>query len=386
MPVATLPKAPPLPGVERVVGRRRGAAAGPTLLCIAALHGNEPAGFLGVRRVLAALAGISELRGEIVALVGNRKALAAGQRFLVEDLNRLWSEERLEQLRAGVFEPHAEDEEMLELDDEIRRVTAEARGPIYVLDLHTTSGPGTAFAVLDDTLPNRDFALEFPAPLVLGLEEELSGPLLPMLLERGMVTVGFESGQHDDPASVDGAEAAVWIALETSGVLPPGHPEVARARALLSERTSHLPHVTEVRYRHPVDPADRFTMEPGFASFDRVTVGQRLAADRNGPIHCPEDGLILMPLYQDQGEDGFFIVRAIEARWLRVSERLRRLGIEKWVHWLPGVRRHPSQAHTFVVNRRVARWFALELFHLLGFRRHGRVGDELVVSRRSGDV
>jgi hypothetical protein len=90
-----------------------------------------------------------------------------------------------------------------------------------------------------------------------------------------------------------------------------------------------------------------------------------------------------MPLYQQQGDDGFFIVREIRTFWLHLSAWTRRLGLERIVHWLPGVHSKPGADDSFVVDRRVARWYALELLHLLGFRRHGLLGDRyLEVSRR----
>jgi hypothetical protein len=38
-----------------------------------------------------------------------------------------------------------------------------------------------------------------------------------------------------------------------------------------------------------------------------------------------------------------------------------------------------------VVNKGVARWYALQLFHLLGYRRHEDAGPRLVLGRRRYD-
>jgi succinylglutamate desuccinylase len=92
---------------------------------------------------------------------------------------------------------------------------------------------------------------------------------------------------------------------------------------------------------------------------------------------------MLMPLYQAQGDDGYFLVRDVRPFWLRLSGAMRRRRLERWLHLLPGVRRHPDRPGSFVVDRRVARWYALEVFHLLGFRRLSDTGRELSVSRRS---
>jgi hypothetical protein len=94
----------------------------------------------------------------------------------------------------------------------------------------------------------------------------------------------------------------------------------------------------------------------------------------------------LMPLYQKLGNDGFFLVRGFSTVWLSISASLRHLRVDSIVHWLPGVRRHPEKPATYLINRAIARWYALEIFHLLGFRRMGELGRALVVARRPHDV
>ncbi len=380
--------------VPRILGRVEGPAPGPTLIVVGGLHGNEPAGVKALLRILPRLAadpaGIT--RGRVVGLSGNRKALRAKRRYLVHDLNRYWLPERVERLRA---EPDAagldgEDEELYQLDREILRLLDAAGGGkhegqrVYLLDLHTTSGPRLPFATLDDSLRNRPFAFAFPVPVVLGLEEELAGTLSIHVETLGVITAGFESGMHDAPESVDRAEAVIWIALEASGVLEPGsRPEVDAARRSLAVECSGLPEVVEIRYRHAITPADGFRMDPGYVNFQPIAVAEKLGGDHRGPITSPLSGLMLMPLYQQQGADGFFVVQPVRRLWLETSAVVRRWRLERFLHLLPGVRRHPELAGSFIVDRRFARWLALQLFHLLGFSRQSVAGRYLVMSRRS---
>lgn len=374
----------------RVIGELRGRDDdGPVLICVGALHGNEPAGVLALDRLLRRLKSLpmAGLRGRMVGLAGNLQALGQGRRYLQHDLNRFWSRDRAERLRERPEPLEAEAEELRDLAGELERILDESAGRrIYFLDLHTTSGRGPAFANLDDTLPNRRFALEFPVPLVVGIEEELAGTLASYLCDRGVITVGFESGQHQEPEAVDRAEAAIWIALEASGVLVRGsRPEVAAARHILAANRGSLPHVVEVLYRHVIRPGDRFKMLPGFRNFQPVKAGQPLARDHHGLIVAQQDGCLLMPLYQEQGEDGFFLARRVRPMWLRLSEYVRRLRLERYLHLLPGVQPNQALAGSFIIDRRRARWLALEVFHLLGFRRHSEVDRFLVMARRSHD-
>ena len=76
-----------------------------------------------------------------------------------------------------------------------------------------------------------------------------------------------------------------------------------------------------------------------------------------------------MPLYQKLGEDGFFIARRVAPFWLRVSAFLRSMNAERLVRVLPGVRRDPEDEERLAVDTKLARFFPLQIFHLLGYRK-----------------
>ena len=368
---------------SRVLGRfgpRDGTA---TLIVVAGIHGNEPAGVEASRRVRDALTALPPaMAGELVLILGNVAALERGERYLTRDLNRAWTRRQIGALQGDGAEG-PEDREQRELLETLDGILASAPGPVHLLDLHTTSGGGGAFSTVSDTLRNRALALTLPVPLVLGLEELVEGTLHDYMGDRGVINVAFESGQHDDPRSVDRAEAAIWIMMAATGVCRPEVlPALTEARELLARDSRGLPRAMEMLYRHPIAPDDRFRMHPGYGNFHPVRKGEAVADDRDGPVVSPETARMLMPLYQARGSDGFFLVREFRPIWLRVSAASRRMRLDRWVHWLPGIRRHPDEADALVVDRRVARWYALQVLHLLGFRREVEVGRTLVVHRR----
>lgn len=304
----TIPKT--LPGVERVLGRISGSGAGPTLVCVGGVHGNEMAGVLAIRRVLDRLDGLGGwIRGDVVAFSGNRGALSQGKRFLVRDLNRSWTKDSLDAVPGRESPASAEDREQHELTQALDRAVADARGPIFLLDLHTTSGPSAPFTATMDTPANREFAQHFPVPLILGFGRIVDGTFFGYLSARGITSLVFEGGQHEDPLSIRTSEAAIWIALASVGILPePETPEVLAAKEVLTELGRDIPRVLEIRHRHAVASGDGFRMRPGFENFQPVSAGELLARDRSGDLRSPGDGRLLLPLYQAQGDDGFFLV------------------------------------------------------------------------------
>lgn len=366
----------------------RGGHPGPTLLCVGGLHGNEPAGVLGILRVLERLAPRAALmRGEVVGLAGNRTALTLKRRYVDRDLNRSWTDERIARLRdtEGPEVP-VEDREQLELLAAIEAVVAEARGPVYLLDLHTTSGFGGPFTTFGDTLPNRNLAAHIPVPMILGLEELLDGTMLAFMGKHGIVGVAYESGQHDEPRAVDRAEAGIWLTLATVGLMEESLlPEASLGWKVLAHDSGHLPRAMEMVYRHDIAPLDGFVMEAGYGNFHPVRAGQVVAHDVHGPVRIHRDARLLMPLYQKQGDEGFFLIDEFSVFWLRASYILRSVGLDRWVHLLPGVGLDPAMPDAVVVNKRIARWGAVQLFHLLGFRKHEDAGSRLVMRRRRFD-
>jgi succinylglutamate desuccinylase len=297
--------------VPRVLGRIAGGGPGPLLVVVAGIHGNEPAGALAVRRLWPALRRLApRLRGDVVACAGNRAALERDVRYLDRDLNRGWGADRPPAPAAD-----REDLEQQELHATLAGVLDAARGPVFFLDLHTTSAAGIPFAMVYRDRPAPDFAVHFPLPIVAGLLDLVDGTLLDWMRRRGATVLGIEAGQNADPGAVDRHESVLWIALAAAGVLRDDEvPRLAAHRARLDACRGDLPHVLEVEERHVIEPADGFHMRPGFANIQRVQAGELLAHDRRGEIRAPRAGVLLLPLYQAQGDDGFFLGRELEPR------------------------------------------------------------------------
>src|SRR4029079_13080954 len=211
--------------VERVLGGLGDAGrSAPLCIVTAGIHGNEPAGIAALRRVLGRLAPHNRttipLHGRFIALSGNRSALMRGLRHVDEDMNRVWSAERIAALRAsGSERDNSEMSEQRDLLAHIERAITSSPSRVTPLALHSTSGAGPPFTVIAGPDASRAAANNLGVPLLLGLEDVIEGTLIEYLGGLGHATVLIEGGQNEAESTVDHHEAAVWLTLVQSGVV-----------------------------------------------------------------------------------------------------------------------------------------------------------------------
>jgi hypothetical protein len=92
-------------------------------------------------------------------------------------------------------------------------------------------------------------------------------------------------------------------------------------------------------------------------------------ANHNGEqITAYKDTIVFMPLYQVQGEEGFFLIRKIPRWILSFSAFLRRIKFDSFLALLPGVSWSNGSRDKLMVNLKVAMFFSKPFFHLLGYR------------------
>lgn len=296
-------------GPSHVLGEYSCGLPGPLTLVSGGMHGNEPAGVLALRQVLAQLADRQTvLRGRMVGLAGNVAALQAGVRYIDRDLNRQWDARSIRRLLHDGPGDCAEDWETLELLSTFDALTTGHFGQVNLLDLHTMSAKGVPFIVACDSPHSRELAEILLLPGIAGLEKAIPGTTLEHFLGQGFRAVAVEGGQNGDPQAVVLCEALIWLLLVGTGMVDAADvPDLAGKRAFVAAQAEGMPQHVKVCYRHGVRPDDEFEMLPGYQNLQPVQAGQLLARDRCGDVVAPRDGWILLPLYQKSGNDGFFI-------------------------------------------------------------------------------
>ncbi len=357
--------------VGRLIGNKVSQEEGPVLIFTGGIHGNEPSGIFALKKVLDKMEEEKiPFKGSFYAICGNLWALERGERFHKHDLNRLWSMDRMELLKSGKLKNEDEDtNQQLEIYDLISNILEKEKGPFYFIDLHTTSSETMPFLTVNDSLLNRKFTEQYPVPMILGIEEYLDGPLLSYINELGYIAFGFEGGQHDDLASIENHEAFVWLSMVYAGFIQKDAIDFDHYHAVLAKSCIDTQDIFEIYYRHEIQTGDQFKMKPGFVNFQPVEKGQVLAESNGEELRAKENHRIFMPLYQSQGNDGYFSIRKIPNIFLSFSATLRKYRTDRFLVFLPGVK-WASKEHkdVLIVNAQIARFFTKKFFHLLGYR------------------
>ncbi len=306
--------------MNRLIGEYTGEVHGNLVIGLAGIHGNEFAGIKALDLVLKMIE-VEPItnpgfifRGKLVALRGNLAALRLKKRYVDKDLNRNFRKTRLDKIRNGSQQiSFSEDREALELIEMIEKeIEAYKPRKVIIIDLHTTSSPGGIFTIVTDEEESLRIAQEMHAPVIKGMIDGIKGTTMHYFnsANLGIETraITFESGQHEDPNAIKIAIAAVVAGLRAIDCVNAHDVESLHDETLINY-SKNLPSVTELIMKHSIEEGDNFRMKPNYLNFQKVSKGEVIAEDKNGPIAVEEDGILLMPLYQRLGEDGFFLIK-----------------------------------------------------------------------------
>lgn len=308
--------------IDRIIGRYVGEDPGPLLICTAALHGNEMAGYHALKEVFHLL-DIEKnknpgfrFRGELVGLAGNLQAIGKGIRYIEQDMNRMWTAEQMAQVRKTPR--HLLRNERLELRDLIETIdliiSEHPITSVVIMDIHTTTAEGGIFCIATEDPESIRIASELHAPVILGMLTGIQGTTMhyfnPTNFNREVTSFVFEAGQHHDSLSINRSISAIVACLRGIGMVNMDDVETKHDE-ILKTYSERLPRVAELIQAYQISDEESFQILPGFKNFDKVEKGQVIAFERGHPLKAIEDSLILMPRYQPLGDDGYFLLRVL---------------------------------------------------------------------------
>ena len=294
---------------ERIIGNYTSNKEGPLLFVTAGVHGNEPSGVSALKKVFRELDKTKpEINGRIIGVMGNKAALEKGQRYIDEDLNRTWTAENVKNHDPETQEQR-EMHEIIEILEQYPKTEYPSR---YFLDCHTTSSDSLPYISVQEVNDNDEWAHKFPGYKVRGFSDIVYGAIDHYMSRTGLTGFVFEAGQHTSDESVENHEGIIWLALEKACGLDleklSGHPQCVER---FTVKNAPDEKTFEIVYRHEIKKGDAFKMEPGYKNFQEIKKGELLATSNGEQIKSEWDAYIFMPLYQSQGNDGFFVIKAV---------------------------------------------------------------------------
>ena len=293
---------------ERIIGNYTSNKKGPLLFVTGGVHGNEPSGVQALEKVFKELNKTKpEIKGRIVGVMGNTAALKKDQRFMDEDLNRTWTEDNVKK------EPDShEQQEMHEIIRVLEKFPESDFTKRYFLDCHTTSSASLPYISVQEVNDNDEWAHRFPGYKVRGFSDIVYGAIDHYMSRTGLTGFVFEAGQHTSKESVENHEGMIWLALKEACGLKleklAGHPQCVEQ---FTVKNAPEEKTFEIVYRHEIKDEDDFKMKPGYKNFQKIKKGELLATSNGKEIKSEWDAHIFMPLYQSQGNDGFFVIEEV---------------------------------------------------------------------------
>lgn len=299
--------------MNRIVQVIEGREKGPLIILLASIHGNEPSGILAMKSIFKTLEqNNSQIRGKIIGILGNIQAIREKERFLDYDLNRCWTEEKIKRIQINGRSMHyREDREMRELHELFGSLEkADNFVQKICIDLHTTSADNGTFIIVGESSACDPVFQQLNLPVVMDFEKYISGSVMDYLQRKGILCFSFEGGKIGSKEAVTTHIGGIWKVLLSTGAMDEtslkDYGFKNNNSKVFSDFNSRF---LRVKYRHPITRDDHFRMNPGYGNFRQINRGEILGTDRNGAVRSPLDGYVFMPLYQNSGSDGFFVVQ-----------------------------------------------------------------------------
>lgn len=255
-------------------------AAGPTVVVLGAMHGNERVG-VAVQDLLAAEIDPKKLRGELFLIVGNPLAYEKNVRFVDTDLNRLFGNHFAELEK--VQTPNNEQSRALKIAPYLAKAN-------YLLDIHSTIKPSVPFIFIHNTENHKKLADLFETEFIVSVDSNFKSADISSSADNyvdasGAVGLTYESGWHKDELSPESVLNKTKLFLQTVGAYDFG--------ISLNQSSTIAKHL--IIYNDVIPKHDDFAFTQDYKNFDFVSKGVALANENKKPIIAERDSYIIFP-------------------------------------------------------------------------------------------
>ena len=292
---------------DRIIGNYHSGETGKTIILMCGIHGNELSGKKALKKMFNYLENNKiDVRGNIIGIQGNLKAIEKKERYIDIDLNRIWKKNIINEIKKGKIKDQHEYKELKKIHEIIDIIIKKKKKKnIIIIDLHNTSSASGLFSVINNT-KDLKIASAIKIPIITKLFSKVKGSFSQYYNSKNISTIVFEGGAIGDPASIYNHEMGIFRILEKMKIIKKEDVPDFIGKKLTTNNDNNT---YKVKYIHQISENDNFLMKPNVTNFQVIKKGEILGYDNNGDVLSPFDGKILMPLYQEQGNEGFYIIQ-----------------------------------------------------------------------------
>jgi len=283
------------PSIDSVV-RITANADGPRVVFFSGIHGNEVSGVHAVEKLLFDFFGSARIlkRGILILARANEQALAAEQRYLKLNMNRLFREAYDDGIDRSCYEFMRTQQlkPLLESCD-------------YFLDFHSAPSAQEPFLVAEQKAVDFYSKLgigqiitgwsKFSAGSIGGDAENFAG-------SHGAIAATLESGSHFDKSAIDVSYRAAIAMLQLLDMIDP-----TQANSVNKPKIVDMYAVLTKGY-----PDFRYAGEA--TNFQPIRKGEIYAYQNGGPLTVEEDSYLLIPMKPEDtriGEEVGYLGRKV---------------------------------------------------------------------------
>ena len=295
---------------SRILGNYHIGKSKKTILFICGVHGNELSGKIALTNIFKYLKENSiEINGNIIGLQANMEAIKQKERFIDYDLNRIWKKKYF-QLAIKNNQKKSELYELKKTHSIIETIIEKKKkNNITIVDLHNTSSQDGLFTIVSNENEEK-IASYVEIPCITKLFSKVKGSLVQYYNSKGITSLVFEGGAINDPVSIFNHENGIYKILQKMKFIKENDIPIniikEREQIKIIHKNKFSKH--EVKYIHKIKNEDKFIMMNNITNFKNVNKNDIIGKDVNGEVRAPIKGKILMPLYQSQGSEGFYII------------------------------------------------------------------------------
>ena len=271
----------------------QGNQPGKTTLIMGGTHGDEKTGVLIVQKLNQILAKSgSDFSGQIITILANLQAIEKNQRYVDEDLNRLWSSQKTQEIESKK-QLNNEEKVLLKIKPYLQQAD------VFV-DIHATISPSEPFIFCQNSPQHLDLASFFEIQKIVSLEKDSNIQSMQVCTDDFVnanqgIGLTLETGWQKDFSKVDTFLNNILNLLKTKN-----HLKINQNLGILPEQKSTSKSQKPAKqiytiYKHLKSPTQDLVYEQKIKSFAEFKQGQKIAVDSQQEYFADQDCFIIFP-------------------------------------------------------------------------------------------